>query len=744
MTRLASTVKAHFFPTPLALIPAIAALIEAPLEGGTIFDPCAGTGETVAALGALLGLRAGGNELDATRAEEARTRLAFCTTGPYDALTVKQSGAQVVFLNPPYADDKSRARLEVQSLAPALRCLAPGGVLIAVVPRQVALSAPFLQTLGAVCDLRGVRRFPDGDVEAYDQVVIWGQRRHKRAELATEAQLRSVLHDEFRRAGVPGSTYGQTSTLPVLRLVPATPCTVYPTRLPLIVENTLGDPAAFLALSGGKLALRAPAFRTLTIGARVGGTSVVPILPIRPAHSAALLAAGLVDGAEVTHRGAAVLVRGSTVKTVITREEDLSDTQIKLVHREKFAGRLTLLDLATGVLTVLDESNPTHRDAYEAFVTEQFDTLSTLLVERYPARFVPGVSVDAPIVARVLDALYFAKPLPRQVTPGLLPKQREVVSGIVHTLRTARHAVVAEAEMSSGKGSMGTAIAAATDAERLLAGTWRTVIVGPAHLAKKWQRELTSILAAFDVRFTIARTVGDVDAAFAHEGNAAVFLTREAGKMGMKWRQAFAERNVHTIVEERVHGVQKRVRYSQRVAACPDCGASTINGSVKIAAPRCGSACRTRVGVRVPCRGRAMPRASRRRPSVVEKLRSLTISRRTTRGSISLLMTRFMNPPRWNPTRALLLPGSRRARGRRWASPGRFTAVARVPSSRSPIGCSPKCVRTSRILIVSRSRPRTERWNTPKSSSAQRSRRRMATPDAAPRARRKCRARARA
>src|SRR5687768_7469592 len=110
MARLAAKEKILFYPTPLEIVHCIASNIKS-TSGGTILDPCCGTGEPLAVLGQLLGLTTYGNELHPKRFNQARLQLDYCLNGAREFLQVG-GWFNVTYDNPPYDQGLSGQRME--------------------------------------------------------------------------------------------------------------------------------------------------------------------------------------------------------------------------------------------------------------------------------------------------------------------------------------------------------------------------------------------------------------------------------------------------------------------------------------------------------------------------------------------------------------------------------------------------------------------------------------------------------
>src|SRR5688572_17649293 len=105
MARPSSVISGHFFPTPERVVAALARLLPRPTVGGRravrLLDPCAGTGEPAAAIGAALGAQTYGIELNAGRAAAARGRLDRVLCGDAFATRLSHGAFSVLFCNPP-------------------------------------------------------------------------------------------------------------------------------------------------------------------------------------------------------------------------------------------------------------------------------------------------------------------------------------------------------------------------------------------------------------------------------------------------------------------------------------------------------------------------------------------------------------------------------------------------------------------------------------------------------------------
>jgi len=220
MARPQSQAIAGYYPTPQHLLPAIASTIAVPKDEPRsrflFLDPCAGTGEALLKLAAAVldydledaARSCLGIELETERAKALRDRLPQGSAHHGDALTFgfAGDGATVLFLNPPYDTDPDYRRSEHRFLVRFTETLAPGGILVFVVP--CATLSACADHLAAHYTHLHLWRFPDPDFVAFRQCVLVGLRRE--APVPPDAGLLDLLR---RGASDP-------STMPILASLP--------------------------------------------------------------------------------------------------------------------------------------------------------------------------------------------------------------------------------------------------------------------------------------------------------------------------------------------------------------------------------------------------------------------------------------------------------------------------------------------------------------------------------------------
>lgn len=84
-----------------------------------------------------------------------------------------------------------------------------------------------------------------------------------------------------------------------------------------------------------------------------------PLLPTKPGHLALHIAAGCLNGREVTYRGHRVLIKGQTVKRIATIEDEELDAQGQptpvIRSQESFTTSIKAIDLSTGLLIKIED-----------------------------------------------------------------------------------------------------------------------------------------------------------------------------------------------------------------------------------------------------------------------------------------------------------------------------------------------------------------------------------------------------
>ena len=339
--RLPGRERLGFYPLPLREAERIRRFLVFPDKQCCALDPCVGDGVASAEIASDKKVLRYGVELDAGRAEQARTKGIEVIHGDCFDVQSPVESFSLIYLNPPYdfeiSGEKSQ-RMEKLFLEHVYRWLKPGGILVLVVPaRRVAdctilLSRNFRDTR--------VYRLTEPESVRYGQVAVFGVRRTR--------QERDRLRDaEIIQAQLwLASVEREVQKLSPLPLEPDHLYTVPPggtvrlvhRGLPLDqIEDLLPKSSAYRQASAVLFAQQAD----------VTGR---PLTPLHGGHVGLLCTAGMLNGifgeGEARH-----IAYWQSVKLVDKSEEE-EDGKTIIREKERFSNELTLV-FCTGEITSL-------------------------------------------------------------------------------------------------------------------------------------------------------------------------------------------------------------------------------------------------------------------------------------------------------------------------------------------------------------------------------------------------------
>ena len=329
--------KLGFFPLP---VPEAARLKNCLVFASefSALDPCAGDGVAFTRL--LHGVTAHryGIEIDANRAEQARTL--GIETLQANAMDVRcpPEAVSLLYLNPPYdweCGESNNQRLEAVFLEHTYRWLKAGGVLLFVLPQlRLAKCARLLSE--HFTDLRVFRLTEPACLE-YKQIVVLATRRKRHARISDAALLDGVRYLEAVATKAELEPLGDD---PEFRYdVPASePVVLTHVGIPLDeVEDLLLESAAYR--QAARLLLP-----------KVNDVKGRPLTPLHGGHVGLLCTARMLNG--IFGEGAdRHIAHWRSVKFTDHWEEEEDGTKI-LHDRERFSHELTLV-FANGTTQIL-------------------------------------------------------------------------------------------------------------------------------------------------------------------------------------------------------------------------------------------------------------------------------------------------------------------------------------------------------------------------------------------------------
>jgi len=332
--RLIAKVKMGFYPLPITEAERIRRFPRYPENSScAAIDPCIGDGIALAAITSSADVLRYGIELDAFRAEQARTLAHEVIHGSAFDVHCPVESFSILYLNPPYdfevGVDQNR-RMEQVFLEQFYRWLKPAGVLVLVVPGQRLCDCG--RVLATHFKDKRVYRLTAVESEKYGQVVVFGARRTRRErERLRDAELtkaRVLIEDMSRKwkelrvlPDDPDAAYAIPESGPVKLTY---------TGLPLDeVEDLLPKSAAYRQASS-------------VLFGRVNRVEGRPLTPLHAGHLGLLAVSSMLDGifgsAENRHISA-----WTSVKVTDHSEKVEEDGTIIQRERERFANELTLV-----------------------------------------------------------------------------------------------------------------------------------------------------------------------------------------------------------------------------------------------------------------------------------------------------------------------------------------------------------------------------------------------------------------
>lgn len=331
-----------YYPTPEKVVDQVLARIAAPDEGKIIrlLDPGAGEGIALARFAGQISREFPGKvisygvEPDDERAEAAKTRLGFVVKGGYETVAATNDAFSLLWFNPPYGETAAGERREVVFLRGQTRWLCPGGILVCIVPqRSLLYMAGLIAT--RFCEIK-VERFGDEEYEAFEQAVV-------------VAKKKIVPSDDNAAKEFLSKAAVSAKDLPSLDQEPD-----YCFTIPALRNEKITFTSSVLDQAEMAKAIPSSAawesLRLLTGRDSPAELLKNPLLPLKKAHYATVIAAGALNGAVGKGDGRHLLVGFS--QKVSETEETTTDKEKVSVKTEQYRG-VTRIFTPTGAIVDL-------------------------------------------------------------------------------------------------------------------------------------------------------------------------------------------------------------------------------------------------------------------------------------------------------------------------------------------------------------------------------------------------------
>jgi len=518
-----------------------------------IVDPCAGEGEAASMLlehfgSASLHLV----EMEHHRAMAAQDRVGWShTVGEGDffqlhaPLKDQNSGADIMYLNPPYDTDKELTRLEERFLQRAIPMIKFGGLLVFVVPHaSLSASAKSLSL-----NFRNITcfRFPE-DEWHFKQVVLFANRVPSMTsdliDLSTVAKIQGWAKDPFSLdilGSVPQEPYrvggqGKTTGFRTWEILPIDIVALGKEYRPW--ESTAGPIAGISPPSDAY--------------AMMGKKYPLASRP-RAVHLSSALSAGVFNGVKVMPDKAdfslpPILIKGVFDKEYrkIEEKENKEGMVIAEVQVQQPKLVVTLLDITTGMF---------HDVAASARSSEELDiskmTMKDLL-DYYGQDLMKGMLDACPVLH---DPSNDPNPIPMsgKIARPLFPAQVEAVRTVIKLQEAYpdRGSIIL-GEIGCGKTSVALGSLATL-------GKKRALVVCPPHLLDSWKNEIKAVLPSYKV--LLLENIPDVQTFVDYKEECIAILSREKAKLSHGWEGIKTKKcpKCNGFVDSREHG-KKRSR----------------------------------------------------------------------------------------------------------------------------------------------------------------------------------------
>lgn len=590
MARLAAQEKMLFYPTwtkSLEMIKDRLTFQESQSgDKPTMLDPSAGDGRAIEILGGS-DAETYAIELDAGRA--SKIKADYVLTGPRE-LGQFSGPFDLIFDNPPYDHGLGAGRQEISHFKLDMALLSDAGLFIGLWPMStlkgnVSLLNQFLNDIY-------LYKMPDPEFEKFQQVFIFGKKKrgYSYGNYGQFARIDSMV----KTGQIP--TLGDWHANAQWKIWRG-----YRSINPhsFVLKNTDLVELQDMALMQG--VTTDPIYQQL-LGHNVKDIGrISPLLKMRPGHVGLAIAAGAVNGTETIIDGMPVLIKGSSRKVIKTSqdvtsypEDEESDSpaydETVITEDEIPAHTVTTLCLKTGQVELYETTDDEEgQSRFASFLETHKDSLSAATHDACPPQVNPDDERYDKFREVLANRVHAPGRLPGTNIEGILPVQVERIIAMAQYILSGEKAVMLSGEMGCGKTVMSLA-ALALIAHFQGLENWKHVIVAPANVCYKWQRESEKVLSDFGVKAHVigheikrpdgkgkirkcSKPVLDVDAAMAEQNPSILIMSYETAKNAAKWQHAPGKtiKRISMRVDSGSMAEQYQDKYLT-VLACPSCG----------------------------------------------------------------------------------------------------------------------------------------------------------------------------
>lgn len=492
MARLESQTKLLYYPTPNRIAELLSTWfkVSGPVR---LADPCCGTGDALRRFANGFGMthpiETWGVELSQPRAAEAAKVLTrVLPTSFYLLSNAKWSTGSVglMFNNPPYdwsdwkeIDDKGnerRVRHELLFVEGATRKIVTSGHQVIIIPRGIlgsehllgkAMRERFARHVLGWYEKVLVFRFPDGEYEAFKQVVVLALGKRPTYLHPGKEAIETICALVDESTEIPVITQGAEEIV-----IPPTPGKAKFTYTPI-------EPAALAEAARSASPVKTQEYFKATY-VRPLGASFHPAIPLSVGHTTMLITGqetGVLDIRD--EQGQPMLVKGLSRK--VRRVEAVENldlkgkvTSVSVREMERHEASLTVAH-PTGQIDLLTDLHQVGK-----FMTTNATRLADAILEKnQPLYAYQSTAREWAITGKSGLGL---PPLPGRDERGLFDVQRHFAIGAARVMRQHGAAII-NAEPGWGKTGVGISTLEVLD-------KWPAVVMAPGHMLWKWFRDL--------------------------------------------------------------------------------------------------------------------------------------------------------------------------------------------------------------------------------------------------------------
>ena len=522
--RLAGQEKGGFYPLPPVMNKYITSTISMNVANGSgkILDPGCGEGTALIDLASKLNLVPYGCELHEDRAYKAKdlvsTRYGDSAASRViqdDMININtQRGAfHILYLNPPYDYDKESGREEYRWLKKLRPLLAPGGLLIWIIPERILSDKNVQKYVSSWFDDPVVYRFVHESYELFKQVVFYGIAR-KAAQRPSPFRLKAL-----RQLSQLGQELPQHPlfTNPLYKIGGIRiPHKFWFRGLVPSIEVVKEE------LSNHGVRTRQDYITSLKPRPLV---HLDPLIPLKIGHLASTIAAGHINNELIKATGGDVLIKGSVYT------EPMISVSSEQVGKKTRTKTTTIKDPRSVITTISDkgEIETLRNERLANFLSNNLKIVTKKIQTLYPPRYRFKLKEWAGYLKGVNR-----RRIPNTNRIGLLPAQKHATAAI--NVHWEKHdAAILVGQLGTGKTIM--AIAAAYAQYHKNNNRDHFLVMCPPHLVKKWIREIG--LTWPKAKAMPLLKVTDVDRFFATEGPIFAVIKSTTAATGDGWSHRF-------------------------------------------------------------------------------------------------------------------------------------------------------------------------------------------------------------